>query len=147
MTQSVQFPPLRQGALTHSSMSSAQRSPRKPAKHTHIKPFTRSWHTPPLLHGSERENNYSYCHIQAYFSSLLLITLVYRVMLLPMLTFCARLTWLAVVNVVLAQISGESGVAAALVSTAQVLTHPSVSARIPHTLVNVHLTRLTCVVR
>lgn len=60
---------------------------------------------------------------------------------------CPCLTWRTVVNVVLAQISGESGVAAALVSTTQVLTHPSVSARIPHTLVNVHLTSLTCVAR
>ncbi len=56
----------------------------------------------------------------------------------------ACLTLRAVVNVVLAQISAESRVTAALKSSTLVLTHSSVSAWIPHTLVNIHLTRLTC---
>lgn len=58
--------------------------------------------------------------------------------------FSMLLTWCTIVVIGLAQISRESRVTVTLEATTQVLAHSSVGTRVPHALVDVHLTRLTC---
>lgn len=58
--------------------------------------------------------------------------------------FSMLLTWCTIVDIGLAQISRESRVTVTLEAATQVLAHSSVGTRVPHTLIDVHLTCLTC---